>query len=618
MMNLNRLYQDEVIREIDLAFGRMIRRLDAAADPMVAVAAALVSRATTRGDVCLDLAALARDGWRQPEAAATIRFHLTLDQWQAVLAGSRLVGGPGEGTPMILEGRRLYLQRFWQYEQQVARGVLARCRAADGPRRPAPGKPAAGAEPETGDEDQRTAVHSALRRRFTVISGGPGTGKTYTIARIISLLQSVAEEERPRIKLAAPTGKAAARLQEALEAALAVGPDPTERGREAAPPTLPQAMTLHRLLGAARGRSRFLRDARNPVPADVVIVDEASMVDLALMAKLVQAVPSEARLILVGDKDQLASVEAGAVLADICFGLTDAAGPTDRCPPGDSESGGSGDPDRDKGAAVVVLKKNYRSGDRSAIHRLGQAVNEGDGNGALALLQDGDHPQLSFRSLDGNFDPATALAGPIESAYGPLFADREPAEALRALTAFKILSPVRKGPLGVEALNQSVERQLKQSGRIRLSSQGSPWYAGRPVMVDRNDYGHDLFNGDIGITVVENEAGGPRVRVAFPDEHQRMKYLAPEQLPAHETVYAMTVHKSQGTEFEHVLLILPDRDLPVLSRELIYTAVTRAKSSVTIWAREEIFKTAVRRRIRRVSGLRDHLYAGIGTCRPHA
>ncbi len=601
-MQLNRLYQMEIVREIDLAFAKMIRRLDPEAEPSVAIAAALVSRAATRGDVCLDLAQLEHSGIQRPDASAPIRLDLTLEQWRKTLCASRSIGRPGEITPMILDGNRLYLQRYWKYEQQVAQAIIARCDATTHDPKSASSRDNSHMGFPRGDAEQQRAVRTAIHRRFTVISGGPGTGKTYTIAKIISLLQTESGGDLPRIKLAAPTGKAAARLQEALDDALS---NISKTAEKSGPP--PKARTLHRLLGAVAGKSRYRYDARNPLPADVVIVDEASMVDLAMMAKLMQAVPPAARLILVGDKDQLASVEAGAVLGDICSGLMDPDEQGNHHAAGDSTGRAKKERGEGKPSPIVVLKKNYRFGDRSGIHRLGLAVNHGDGDGALTLLENGDQRRLAYLSMDKGFDLGEALAGMVEAAFGPIFAAQNPIEALGHLMGFKILTPLRKGPFGVEGLNMAVQRILRQKGVIPTFQAASPWYAGRPVMITRNDYYHNLYNGDIGITTMETVAGARRIRVAFPDDLQGVTYLSPEQLPEHETVYAMTVHKSQGTEFDNVLLVLPDKDVPILTRELIYTAITRAREKVTIWSRGQIFKTAVQRRIKRASGLRNAL-----------
>ena len=603
-MNLNRLYHMEIIREIDLAFAKMIRRLDPKADSMVAVAAALVSRATNRGDVCLDLAALERNGIQHPEDPSAVPLDLSRDQWQAALNSSHLVGSPGAVAPMILDGKRLYLQRYWTYEHQVAQGVLERCAESVVPlqSRSSPGGP--NLDIPRADVQQRRAVWTALNRRFTVISGGPGTGKTYTIGKIISLLQRQAQAQHLRIKLAAPTGKAAARLQEALEAALQM---PGARLNATLPFATPEAQTLHRLLGAAIGRAQYRFHAKNPLPADVVIVDEASMVDMAMMARLMQALTTEARLILVGDKDQLASVEAGAVLGDICTSLGGRDDKQADLGAKDRVQGDNNPKAVDLSSPVVVLKHNYRFGQDSAIHRLGLAVNRGDGDAALALLEKGEHRRLSYCPMGIDFHLEQALAKVVVAAFEPIFAAQNPLEALGHLKSHKILTPLRKGPFGVQGLNLAVQRILRQAGMIPAFQGASPWYAGRPVMITRNDYHHHLYNGDMGITVVERVGGTPQFRVAFADDGQGVIQLSPEQLPEHETVYAMTVHKSQGTEFDNVLLVLPHEDVPILTRELIYTAITRARKKVTIWSRPMIFKSAVERRIVRASGLRKAL-----------
>jgi exodeoxyribonuclease V alpha subunit len=456
-----------------------------------------------------------------------------------------------------------------------------------------------------GDADQQRAIKVALNNRFAVISGGPGTGKTFTIAQIILCLQRLGAGKNLQIKLAAPTGKAAARLQQALDQAFETM---RKTGREIPADVCP-AQTIHRLLGAVPGKTRFLFNDRKQIPADVVIVDEASMIDLALMAKLIQAVPVSARLILVGDKDQLASVEAGAVLGDICAGLQ-----WDHTREKDTGTKKPSNVVRtnkmvDLGAHIVVLKKNYRFDANSGIDALGSAVNAGDVERTLDLLQNESNRDIELKPFNTSKDMQAALERLVAEKIAPAFTMREAQDALRQLNTLKILTALRKGPVGVQALNQWVEQILVRHDVIESYQGSSPeWYSGRPVMITCNDYYRNLFNGDMGIAMRNAPSRSAALQVIFPASKQGVKFMVPEQLPAHETVYAMTVHKSQGTEFDQVVLVMPDMDVPLLTRELLYTAITRARRRVEIWGRWDILKKAIPRRIRRASGLTQALW----------
>lgn len=552
-------------------FARFICRLSGMENPALYLAAALVSSHQQEGHVCIDLAALA--GALSPFGNGDCP---DLEDWLNSLEKSSAVGKPGAETPLILNESRLYLHRYWQYQQGLATRLGDRMRRApeipdtvemrDRLERLFP-------EPPEGDTDwQKKAALTALRKLFCVISGGPGTGKTHTVAAILSLLRTV--EPAAKIALAAPTGKAAHRLTSAIQAA---------RTREGV--SLPEltAATIHRLLKPVPDTPYFRHNADNPLSADVLVVDEASMVDLALMAKLTDALKPDARLILLGDKDQLASVEAGAVLGDIC----------------------------DTGADCIAhLKKSYRFGENSGIRQVSQAVNAGNADAAWALLESGVFDDASLVALPPPNRLADALKPEVLRGYGGYLDHlNDPGGAHAAFETFRILCGLREGPYGVKTLNQAVESILATSGRL---SPAHPWYAGRPVMVRENHYRLRLFNGDVGITLPDPEAGGD-LRVFFPDGEGGFRRLSPVRMPAHETVFAMTVHKSQGSEFDRILLILPDRDAPVLTRELVYTGLTRAVRHAAVWATPAILKTAVAHRIQRTSELREALQ---GACQP--
>ena len=585
---------------LDLHFARFLAGLATVAADEVFLAAAFLSRATGAGDVCLDLAAVA--GQPVPAAAGidSPAAFPELGAWSAALRSSAVVGSPGQKRPLVLDGgNRLYLRRYWEYEHAAAENVRRRVGEAvehldfghlrQGLTDLFPAGP--------GDEInwQKTAAAIAALKRFSVITGGPGTGKTFTIARLLVLVMEQVPERRLRIHLAAPTGKAAARMRESLKQARE-----GLRGRHPAADQLPEEVhTLHRLLKTLPG-SPYFRHNRD-------------MVDMALMAKLLEAVPSAARLVLVGDKDQLASVEAGSVLGDICdrdrmHGFSAEFCETLQQATGQRFDARSGSPPGLQDC-MVELRNSFRFSAGSAIGELSRAVNRGDAGRALQIL---DKPR------EGSIvwlDPGAGSRAPLElqrlilGGTEACFRKDTPAAALQELNRFKILCAHKAGPHGVDAINRAAEHMLVRQGLIRPEAAlASPWYAHRPVLVTRNDYALGLFNGDIGMTLPDDASGGRGLFVFFPGGPGGTRRFLPYRLPEHETVYAMTVHKSQGSEFDEVLLVLPDRDSPVLTRELIYTALTRARNVVTIWARRSILAAAITRRIERTSGLRDALW----------
>ncbi|MCJ8500554.1 exodeoxyribonuclease V subunit alpha [Desulfatitalea alkaliphila] len=601
---LLRAAHEQPLRAIDRVFAKTVQRLGGCADPWVGLAAALVSRAAGQGHVCLDLdlahaAALsAFPRWEGAAAPDSPR------RWRERLQACAAVGQGGAFRPLIMEGARLYLQRYWAYEHTLARAIRERCRA-----------PAAVSETTQSvataaifsDDDggQRRAAQVAATRRFSVISGGPGTGKTYTVARIIQLLHHLQPDRSLTIHLAAPTGKAAARLQGAVQDLLAGAGDPGAGDAL----RLHEARTLHRLLGFMPARGRYRYNADNPLPSDAVIVDEASMIDLALMVRLMEALAPHTRLVLVGDKDQLASVEAGAVLGDICYGLDPQSNraATDRGR--DADNAGQ-ETSASLADHIVVLDRTYRFEAGGGIAALSRAINAGQADAVRALLADEGRTGIRLTPLTDRERLAAALEASVLEGFAPLFEAPTPGMALTGLNRFKILCAVRQGPFGVEALNTYVTGLLRSHGRIPpAASVHSSWYPGRPVMVRRNDYYQGLFNGDAGVAMHDPEGGPDALRVVFAEGREAFRSLAPHQLPDHETVYAMTVHKSQGSEFDHVVLVLPDQDSPLLTRELVYTAVTRARKSLHILAPPPLLDLAVGRRIQRSSGLREALWA---------
>ncbi|MBN8248019.1 MAG: exodeoxyribonuclease V subunit alpha [Verrucomicrobia bacterium] len=557
--------------------------------PSVLLAAALVSRRRSEGHVCLDLELIAGTPVENEHGSRLLTP--SWSEWRRQLeAVPSLVGRPCEVKPLILEGSRLYWRRYWDYEQRLAAclGILA---AAPELIRP-PEASTAGAtaldalfppNSHPPGDLQRMAAARILEHRLTVLLGGPGTGKTWTVARAIAAWIATAGGHT-RVAVTAPTGKAVARLQESLQRAAADGGDLlAPLGAVAS-----RAQTLHRLLGIRPDSGRPRHNADHPIPADLVVVDEASMVDLALMTKLVEALPATAHLVLLGDPHQLAAVEAGSVLADLAAGFPAAPGADGReasRPP----------------SCTLELRENHRFGPGSGIHRASDAVNAGDANAAWSVLHGGSHPAngaATLRPLPS--DLGAALRRQVLDVWGGDAMRRDPRLALAAAGRFRILAAVRRGPQGVEGLNQTVEDLLRAEG---LAGSG-PWYPGRPVLITANDPDAGLYNGDLGVVLPGDDG---RSWVWFPGENSNPRRVAPSRLPPHETAYTLTVHKSQGSEFDRILLILPDRMSPVLTRELIYTGLTRARESVEIWSREAIFRQAVQRRTERSSGLRQRL-----------
>jgi exodeoxyribonuclease V alpha subunit len=456
-------------------------------------------------------------------------------------------------------------------------------------------------EGSAGAKEQRLAAVLAVLSRLSVISGGPGTGKTFTVAKILVLLQEQAlavGRDPYRVALLAPTGKAAQRLGEAIQKNLA-GLSLDERVKKSVPET---ASTIQRALGyQPRSPTRFRHDRKNPLPADLVVVDEASMVDLALMAKLVDAVPERARLVLLGDKDQLASVEAGSILADMYAGRRKGVSVT--CARLVERVAGDALPESDRAPSLadgmLELSHSHRFREGGGIFELARAVNAGDAARALAVLRESANATLE--PLPEPEELARSLGPVVEAKLGRL-GSAPIDEKLALLDGFRILCAHRRGPYGVETLNDWVAAHLRKLGKFDADGD---FYDGRPVIVTANDYQVELYNGDVGVIACESATGELAAR--FPAGAGR-RTVPLALLPPHETAFAMSVHKAQGSEFDEVLLLLGSRPSPLLTRELVYTAVTRARHRVRILATPEILTTAIAARVQRASGLRERLW----------
>jgi exodeoxyribonuclease V alpha subunit len=556
-----------VLDASDILVAQRLTELVGEDNEQVALAVALVVRALRGGSVSLDLRSVRTqiDVPQLPWPDA--------DTWLTLIAASPLVHSP----PVLrLNDDLLYLDRYWREEQQVADDVLSMLRS-----RPARTVPDIDRLFPPAYAEQRQAAEIALSQGLTVLTGGPGTGKTTTVARLLALFAAQAAlsgKTSPRIALAAPTGKAAARLQEAVQLEVD-NLEPVDRQRL----TGLRATTLHRLLGSRPDNSsRFRHHRGNRLPHDVVVVDETSMVSLTMMARLLEAVRPETRLLLVGDPDQLASVEAGAVLADLVDGL-----------------GARGD------ARIAALKTSHRFGE--SIGELAAAIRTGDGERVIELLRaggehidwiDAESPTGDLRKLLVRHALRLHRAAIVGDARA----------ALATLDDHRLLCAHRRGPFGVQQWNRQVEHWLsEQTGEPIWSS----WYSGRPLLVTANDYGLGLYNGDTGVTVLVG--GGLR---AFIAGAQQPLEFATSRLSDVETMHAMTIHKSQGSQADEVTVLLPPPDSRLLSRELFYTAVTRARSRVRVVAREASLRAAIERRVVRASGLACRLGAPSRTTTP--
>ena len=578
-------------------------------DSSVMLAAALTVRGTRFGHVCVDLSAVRTsvsidgvpaelvDSLPWPEPA----------RWLAALQASPIVGDGSPAFPLVLNGPLVYLERYWAYEASVLANLKRRMAAA--PRSlPDLADPLRDLFP--GEDDlQRLAAAMAATGQLTVIAGGPGTGKTYTIARLLALLfedASRADGLVPVIAVAAPTGKAAARLTEHIRSlALSLEAPSAIRDRLLSV----EASTLHRLLGWTFTRGRFRHSVNDPLPHDTVIVDEMSMVSLPMMAKLLDAVHADARVVLVGDPNQLMSIEAGTVLGDMVgpsaeelmisrperARLSELTGDP---VPGNVGPGGMGD-------HVITLDRVFRFDRESPVAELADAIRRGDGDRAMNGLASSDSEVRWFDTTDRAIEDLAEITNDLVDHAARLIelGERGDGEgALAQLQRLALLCAHRRGEVGVGHWVRWIERQARPA---HPAWTGELWYIGRPVMVTTNEYRLGVFNGDIGVTV----RNGDRVAVAFSGS-QGVRMIGPTQLPSTETAHAMTIHKSQGSQFERVIVLVPDEESRLLTRELLYTAVTRAKSQVTVVGTEAAIRAAIARRVTRSSGLGEALWSG--------
>jgi exodeoxyribonuclease V alpha subunit len=572
----------------DVHVAQKVSHLFGESDQRVLLALGMAVRALRAGSTCLELSAIDEVRFDTDEESVGIPSELLpeADGWLAAITASPLVtvgAHDGGDRPLRLVGQRLYLERYWQEESVVATELVARFGR---PPAPVPAAALAAARAELlGDDpdlDQATAAVVPALTGVTVVAGGPGTGKTHTLARLLGVLWRTLPTP-PLVALAAPTGKAAVRMQEALADAVTELPPDIAGALEQL-----QATTIHRLLGwVPDSRNRFVHSHSNPLPHDVVVVDEASMVNVTLMARLLEALRPQARLVLVGDPDQLAPVEAGAVLADIVDAETAQA---TSLAPALAELG------LPPSGPVVRLRHNYRS--VRSIAELAAAVLSGDDDAAVTLATSGA-PGVRFAATAEETDLRARVT---TAGVDMVTAAREGRvdDALALLDEHRLLCAHRRGPYGVTLWSRRVEEWL--AAELDGFDVTQTWYAGRPLLVTQNSPDLGLYNGDTGVVV--NHDGLLRAHFS---RGRKVHTVSPFLLEGVQTIHAMTVHKAQGSQFDRVTVVLPSPDSPLLTQELLYTAITRAKSEVTLIGSEESLRKAVRQKARRASGLRDRL-----------
>ena len=600
---IEKLKKTDYFNPIDIHFAKFTGEFEKENQELIALSAALVSRNLADGHICLDIEDYSKN--------KNLNFTLPeTEKWEKALECSSLTGSPGIFKPLIFDGKRLYLYRYWDYENILIKKLKTMSQKERTIDNNIKEKLNILFDEENNNKInwQKVAAFMALKKHFCVISGGPGTGKTTTVAKILCLL--LQEKENIKISLAAPTGKAAARMNEAIRKARLYL-------KEKVPLDLlnkiPHDMgkTIHRLLGSKGNSSPYFKhNSKNQLDYDVIIIDEASMIDLALMSKLIEAIKIDSRLILLGDKDQLASVEAGSVLGSICNGKYVDLFSSSFCNEYNSIEFNKkakltaeyiDDGEFFFKDSIINLKDSHRFKEKKGITVLASRVNKGEEIALKTFNLYKKEDGIVWHKVPS--DIKKFMKNKVIDFFKDYIKAERIEDSLEKFNNFRVLCAIKEGPFGVLSFNRIIQEILKEAGLIETSG---IWYNHRPVMITRNDYNLNLFNGDTGIARKDKEG---RLRIYFPSSNGKdIRKFIPSLLPKHETVFAMTIHKSQGSEFNQVLIVLPERYNPVLTRELIYTGITRAKNTIEIIASKEIFKETVKKEIKRTSGLSEGLW----------
>lgn len=589
----------EFISSVEVEFVHFLQQISPNENEQVLMAAAACIHAQSKGHVCLDLGKMEQDEYLFNESETGFKVTDELkNEWISALRKSELVSSGDDLQPLVLEEGRLYLHRFWKYEEELSKWLKAKSANA----REVSDKAKKALQlllVPSGDlfepNWQHLAVVLSFLKDLVIISGGPGTGKTYTVLNIIAAQQLAHPGEKFRIALAAPTGKAARRLINSIEHGIEKLP-----GQINSQLDIPDvALTVHKMLGADFRGSSFKFNEQNKLPYDMVVVDEASMLDLTMWVRLIRAIGTDTKLVVLGDKDQLASVEAGSILGDICGGENTfsqrikrmAANITGMEIPLSQTSATIND-------SVVFLTKSYRFGEDSGIGTFAKAINVSDTEQALSILRDPKYPDLTW--LDTSPKNMQKVMADYGVSHFEEYIQVTPEERLEASNRRKILCALRQGDYGVETLNQSIERHVRQKQGLLSSSE---WYEGRIVMATRNDAMLKVRNGEIGMYREE----GNLIRF----EGEQALNISATRLKEYEPAFAITIHKSQGSEFEEVAIVLPNKINTILSKEILYTAVTRARQSTLIIANEVILKKTIERSVSRKSGVQQKVWSDL-------